>query len=1015
MHIGLANSCIRRPISAFRLSRTLCLPLAACLSSPSFYDGASLQARIFSPWHEKTQVRGARKRTTLKLDDLPQGLLPVEAEENNGEDAEENRPAYPTVVQQARNNMRKFNHCVVLTRVGNFYELYFEQAEELGPMLNLKVAQKKTNAGPVYMAGFPFFQLDRFLKVLVQDFGKYVAISEEFPNDPAERAKSGGLMFDRKITRVITPGTLIDEKFMDPWENNFLLSIYVEPLERQRTTDGKPSPSGSSERIAKPKVGLAWLDLSSGDFFTQETDMTSLPSTIARIGPREIVLDDALKDGQHDTIISMLREDRHVITYHPAALGQDSVADWSSMLEDVSVTVDTSSFSPAEVSAGSFLLHYVKTQLQGVQAKLRAPVRRQANEYMSIDKNSLRALEIKTTLRDGWLEGSLLHAVRKTVTKSGARLLSQRLTSPSMSLEIINKRLDLVTEMIDYEVLREQVVTLLRRTFDTLRLVQKFSFGRGDADDLLGLSRTIQITNELASVLKRHITARKQESSSDVMGSKIARETYRCLESIVDSLDLADPTKLATKILDAIDEEGLSEQHRLEENEAAAMVNMAADIINEEAPGEPVPGVPKRIRAKASQQRNSETVSPKDVDIGRDEIWVMRKNASTTLQRLHAELEELKDEKAALAVKLREEFGAASLTLRWTPGLGHICHVKGKDMNSLISKLGSSARSVSSSKSTRSFHLPKWTHLGSRIDESKHRIRAEELRVFGKLRTRVIRNLVKLRRNASVLDELDVACSFATVANIQGLVRPILNTGTEHKIVGGRHPMVEGGLSQQGRTFTSNDCFVGAEQQVLLITGPNMGGKSTFLRQNALISILAQTGSFVPAEYAEIGLVDKIFSRVGSADNLYQDQSTFMVEMLETAEILKQATSRSFVIMDEVGRGTTPEDGIAVGFACLHHLYHVNQCRTLFATHFHALADMTKEWKKVACYCTDVEELEDGKESFVYVHRLQKGINKESHALKVARFAGMPEEAIAVAATVLDSLKKRPELKNHST
>jgi DNA mismatch repair ATPase MutS len=262
----------------------------------------------------------------------------------------------------------------------------------------------------------------------------------------------------------------------------------------------------------------------------------------------------------------------------------------------------------------------------------------------------------------------------------------------------------------------------------------------------------------------------------------------------------------------------------------------------------------------------------------------------------------------------------------------------------------------------------------------------EEQNIFGRLRDKVIKSLVSLRHNAAVLDELDVACSFATLAEEQRLVRPILNYGTTHHIVGGRHPTVEAGLNVEGRKFTSNDCLVGQQHRILLITGPNMAGKSTYLRQNALISILAQTGSYVPAEYASIGIVDKIFSRIGSADNLYQDQSTFMVEMLETAEILKQATNRSFVIMDEVGRGTTPEDGVAVGFAALHHLYHINRSRTLFATHFHALTDLTSSWDCLKCHCTDVVEQDDG--SFTYSHRLRSGVNRESHALKVARMAG---------------------------
>ena len=266
----------------------------------------------------------------------------------------------------------------------------------------------------------------------------------------------------------------------------------------------------------------------------------------------------------------------------------------------------------------------------------------------------------------------------------------------------------------------------------------------------------------------------------------------------------------------------------------------------------------------------------------------------------------------------------------------------------------------------------------------------------------MIRNLVKLRRNAAVLDELDVACSFATMAQEQSLVRPILNTGTSHKIVGGQHPTVKIGLESQGRSFVSNDLFLDEQERVWLVTGPNMGGKSTFLRQNALITILAQVGSYVPAEHAEIGIVDQIFSRIGAADDLFRDQSTFMVEMLETAAILRQATPRSFVIMDEVGRGTTPEDGTAVGFACLHHLYHINKCRTLFATHFHALADMTEDFEKLGRYCTDVHEDESG--CFSFLHRLTRGVNKQSHALKVARLAGLPDAAIEVAGKALQRL-----------
>ncbi|KAG9915383.1 muts domain V, partial [Aureobasidium melanogenum] len=600
---------------------------------------------------------------------------------------------------------------------------------------------------------------------------------------------------------------------------------------------------------------------------------------------------------------------------------------------------------------------------------------------MSIDKQTLKALEIRSTLRDGLFQGSLLHAVRRTTTKSGARLLSQRLVSPSMSLPEINSRLDLITELLGHDQLREETRSALRRTTDVLRLLQRFSIGKGDADDLLALAKTIQIINQIVNMMNTHLPQHKGDVDS--LSSSLS------LKALVDRLDLDGPSKLATRILEAIDEEGLSQQHLAEEAEAVGVAELAEQIVEAEGP--------KAQPTKSGKASVRKAAVVAELNAG--EFWIMRRSASTTLKQGHQNLDDIMQEKAQLYEHLRAEIGN-TLTLKWTPQLGHFCHVKGKDVRAEIQD----ARNISSTKNTRAFYLPDWSHLGSRLEDAKLRIRTEEQRVLNDLRKRVVENLIRLRRNANVLDELDVGCSSAVMARERNLVRPVLHSGTTHKIVGGRHPMVDIGLQEQGRLFTANDCTVGGEQSILLITGPNMAGKSTYLRQNALITILAQTGCFVPADYAEIGLVDKIFSRVGSADSLYNHQSTFMVEMLEVADILNQATSRSFIIMDEVGRGTTPEDGVAVGYACLHHLHNTTQCRTLFATHFHSLVDMTKNLKNLACYCTDVAEEKDG--SWVYVHKLRQGVNRSSHALKVAKLAGLPDTAIAVAKRVLDDFER---------
>ncbi|KAJ4166846.1 MutS protein 1 [Fusarium oxysporum] len=994
-----------------------------CHIEHSLYHGFSIRSFQHPPSpHRPLQARGKKTTTTIKLSDLPQGLiqpkpvspLPTSSSVSSPHDEStealplplpplpQDPPAYPTVLLQARQNMLKFDNCVLLTRVGGFYELYFEHAEEYGPLLNIKVANKKTNAGLVPMAGFPFFQLDRFLKILVQDLGRHVAIAEEYPNSPTAKVRSGGLMHDRRVARIITPGTLIDENFMDPYANNYVMAIHIDPGTKatNTVTDGgqgpesaHPAPSavgvgrgaGQSQgfRDAVP-LGLAWLDLSTGYFCTQEANLASLPTILSRLCPRELLLDQALQSCPDNGLSDLLAEDRHIISYAPRP--HDSSLfhpeNWTPMLECALAEHEASAFSPAEVHAAGFLLGYVKDRLQGMSMKLQPPLRNKDMQVMAVDKNSMRALEIKQTIRDGVFRGSLLHAIRRTVTKSGARLLNEWLSAPSTSLELITSRQDLVTRFIDDVNLSDSVILLLRRSHDSQRLVQKFTLGRGDADDLLDLASTIDAAKDIVNLLKNaNAASRKSE--------------HHCLTSLISRISLTQPLKLSQRIRDAIDEEGIELQHEVQDSEASQMLALAENVVSNEGSQDDAASLPKGKRKRPASIR--------DYYAEENGAWIMRPAASPNLTKLHTDLATLTEEKATLNETLRESLNAPSLSLKWTPGLGHIAHIKGKDARNLAD-----VQALSSSRSTRSFHISEWTLLGQRMDQVRAQIRAEEQAVFHSLRELVVKNLVKLRRNAAVLDELDITTSFAKLAREQNLVRPVLNNTTSHTIIGGRHPTVEGGLFEQGRSFVRNDCLVGSptDGRIWLITGPNMAGKSTFLRQNALITILAQIGCYVPASYAELGIVDAIFSRVGSADNLYRDQSTFMVEMLETAAILKQATPRSFVIMDEIGRGTTPEDGTAVAFASLHHLATVNQCRTLFATHFHSVADLAQEEGLcsaeagvVQTYCTNV--VEDGEGGFFYNHKLQRGINRQSHALKVARLAGLPDRAIEVAKRAL--------------
>ncbi|KAI0189361.1 MutS2 protein [Xylaria flabelliformis] len=957
-----------------------------------------------------SQSRGKKTKSSFKLDELPQGL--VKAAEPLPDVQEDGGPAYPTVVLQARRNMRRFENCVLLTRVGGFYELYFEHAEEYGPLLNLKVAHKKTNAGPVPMAGFPFFQLERFLKTLVLDLNCYVAVAEEFPNDPGDKVRSGGLMHDRRVTRVITPGTLIDENFIDPYANNYVLAIHIDHEARHCSTDANlPAGNESPSPLSTP-MGLAWLDVSTGQFYTQATTIASLSSILSRVGPREIIVDEMLESQRDHQLFSVLAEDRHFITFAPRGKVLP-VSEWRPMLESEIPAQTIADFTPNEAQAGSLLLQYVNNRLQGLSMKLQPPLRHENLAVLAIDKNTMRALEIKQTIKDGAFRGSLLHAVRRTVTKGGARLLDSWLSAPSTCLDTIQARQDLVEYFIQNDDGRDEIILLLRRCHDSQRLVQKFAFGRGDADDLISLANTICAEQDIFNILTAAtkggqielIEPHKASEKNLDVDVDSPTQPASCFESMLSRIKLEEPMKLAERIRKSIDEEGLVQQHENEDSQANELLNLAEEVVAAEGTQGDAVSLPKGSKRK-------KPTSLRDHYSDDNMTFVMKPEASSGLEELHAKLSALLKEKAELGDILRERLGAPSLTLRWTPNLGHVCHVKGKDIRG-TGVTGHAA--VSSSRSTRTFHVAEWTELGRRIHQTRFEIGTEEARIFTELRAAVVANLVKLRRNASVLDELDVTTSFARLAVEQGLTRPILNNSTAHTIIGGRHPTVEGGLREQGRSFTRNDSH-SSEGRLWLITGPNMAGKSTYLRQNALITILAQAGCCVPASHATLGIVDAVFSRVGSADNLYRDQSTFMVEMLETAQILRHATPRSFVIMDEIGRGTTPEDGEAVAFACLHHLATVNRCRALFATHFHGLADLVHErglhvsssaGGPVEMYCTDVEE--DGDGGFVYVHKLRKGTNRQSHALKVARLAGLPDTAIVVAKGILDEYQNKPK------
>ncbi|GLB36353.1 putative DNA-binding domain of DNA mismatch repair MUTS family protein [Lyophyllum shimeji] len=896
--------------------------------------------------------------------------VPLQQQSRTGQPSDGNGQPQTVLAQEILENLRRFPRCLLLTRVGQFYESYFDQAVEIARLLNIKLTTRKWGGSRVPMCGFPLVHLDKHLKVLVQQNKRFVAMCEEFPH-----YSDGVKAFDRRVSRVITPGTLIDEPFLNPFENNYLLAITA------------PEVNDCVQTIAP--LGLAWIDVSTGEFFSKTATIDSLRDELARIGPKEVVLHSSLDPMKHRPIFEALAEDDTFFssvtppeTFQGIRTLDDlresrnplQAADASTL--ELDAYIIKPALSHAETSAICLLTAYLHSNLLEHMPVLSSPNHEGSEGRMQIDSHTIKALEIRESFREGGTKGSLLSVIKRTVTSGGSRLLSRWLCSPSTSIAEINARQSLVAFFHARPHFQADLVEALVEAEDTGRIVQKFLLGRGDTSDLLAVQRTSHIWS---SIMKRVEDEKKLES--------IERADFR--EADWDSLD-----RLMSRMVDLGD---LSERIGEALEGASLSTDESATIVHSNANGDH--GV-----VSADDSNVTWRYGPAK--------WVIKPGFSSKLMTLHNSLRSFLREREELERTLQLQYDAPSLTLRASPAHGMHVHL-GKAKRDQA-KLSSSPEfvSIAESGSTRCYFFREWSCLGGQIAETMLALTLAEKEAFETLRNEVTSHSLSLRRNAQILDELDVALSFAKLAAELNFVRPILTNDALLNVTNGRHPTVELGLLAAGRVFTPNSVSLSPGSRLHVITGPNMAGKSTFLRQTALITILAQTGSFVPADCAVIGVVDKLFSRIGAKDDLFHDRSTFMVEMLETAEILRRATSKSLVIMDEVGRGTTVTDGLAIAYATLHHLVTANQCRTLFATHFHELSDMVGYpnqsqgiFASVDFFCTDVDETDD--DHFAYQYRVRPGVNRDSHGLKVAQLAGMPSAAVTVARSTLSWLKKR--------
>ena len=799
---------------------------------------------------------------------------------------------------------------LVFYRMGDFYELFFDDAVKASAALDIALTKRGQHLGEdIKMCGVPVHSHEAYLSRLIRQ-GFKVAVCEQV-EDPAEAKKRGAKsVVDRAVVRVITPGTLTEDSLLDARSHNYLAAIAE----------------------AQGELALAWLDLSTADFATQPVLPQQLAAALARLAPGELLLPDRLL--AREPLKAALEDWNTVLTPLPSArFDSDNARKRLQAAFNVAALESFGSFSRAEVAACGALLDYVELTQAGKRPALAPPRRERADGTMEIDPATRRNLELVKSL-DGRRDGTLLATIDRTLTGPGARLLAERIAAPLTDRAAIERRLDLVQLFVERPAVRERVREALKRTPDIERALTRLSVGRGGPRDLAALRDGLDSGEALAAMLGAEPEA------------------------------LAPPPAPLLAPLGEI--VAACSNHR-------PLIDALAAALADEPPLFARDGgfIRTGYRAELDEQRTLRDDSRKTV--------------------------------AALEAKYRASTGVATLKIRHNNMIGYHIEVSATHADKLdLAALGF-ARRQSMSNATR-FNTPELADLETRIGRAADQALALELAIFEQLTSGVLAVSTAVAAAGGALAALDVAAALAELAASGNYSRPALSDDPAFVLKGARHPVVEAALMRQGGPgFVPNDCDLGAERRLWLLTGPNMAGKSTFLRQNALIAVMAQAGSFVPAEAATIGIVDRLFSRVGAADDLARGRSTFMVEMVETAAILNQATAKSLVILDEIGRGTATFDGLSIAWATLEHLHDVNKCRALFATHFHELGALKERLAALAPHTMRVKEWQN---QVVFLHEVAPGAADRSYGIHVAQLAGLPAAVVARAEEVLAALEK---------
>lgn len=789
-------------------------------------------------------------------------------------------------------------------RMGDFYEMFFDDAVAAAEALDIALTKRGKHAGKdIPMCGVPVHAAEGYLLTLIRK-GFRVAVCEQMES-PAEAKKRGyKSVVKRDVVRLVTPGTLTEEALLEPRRHNYL-AAFAE---------------------VRDASALAWVDISTGAFHVMPLATVRLSPELARLSPSELIVSEA-KESEFFDLVS----DFGLALTGIARSAFDSAAAEKRICDLFNIaTLDAfGGFSRAEISAMGALIDYLEITQKGKLPLLRPPQKESETRSVQIDAATRRNLELTHSMTGG-RAGSLLSIMDRTCTAGGARLLERRIASPSRALETVIKRLDAISFCTEQRRLVQDVRDHFRKVPDLDRALSRLSLDRGGPRDLAA------IRNGLAE--------------AELLSGQLA------------SFELPDLLNTAAKSLTG---------------HADLITLLDAALVAE-------PPLLSRDGGFIAEGYND------DLDESR----------------------KLRDEGRSVIAEMQQSFvsitGISTLKIKHNNVLGYFIETTATHADRMLAPpLSETFIHRQTTANQVRFTTVELSEMETKILNAGNHALEIEKRLFESLKTAILESAAQIGVTATALAEIDLAAGLADLALAENWTRPKVDNSRAFDIKGGRHPVVERALAQQsGDPFIANDCDLSAsntDANIWLLTGPNMAGKSTFLRQNALIALMAQMGSFVPAASAHIGMISQLFSRVGASDDLARGRSTFMVEMVETAAILNQADDRALVILDEIGRGTATYDGLSIAWATLEHLHDVNRSRALFATHYHEMTALSGKLDGVDNATVAVKEWEG---EVIFLHEVRKGAADRSYGVQVAQLAGLPDAVIARARVVLDALEK---------